>query len=587
LANVKKVLDSLQADIIAVQEVSDDSTFYELVRQLGHYKATCSDRYSYSFEGPSNFPPQKVCFIYDTLTVDALSTRVLFEDLYDSARLFDSSLLPGYPSGSASSFYSSGRLPFLLQASVTIEGVETTLYLIDVHAKSGATAGDRERRAYDTRVLKDSLDAQFQEKNFIILGDLNDDVDQSIATGLASPYIDYVTDSANYFIATKALSEAGARSTVSFADVIDHQILSNELNNLYLGAAKIITPFSLIPNYANTTSDHLPVITRYKLSAPRINFTQTERSISEGNTTFSVELHTSQKLATDHIFAVSVTGNALVNQDYQTSVDSSGTIIYVPIYRDSAAAHFNITIIDDSLDETSETAIFTIQSGYGFVAGDSSIFTLTIDDNDIPEIAFTQIIASAYEGSGNQKIKLKLSTPVATNQNITIQVHNSIGAQYGTDYATIPAAINNRINLTASAGSDEVALVITPYADSKREIAELVTFQITAVSTGLKIKNPALTIFSILDSRLRNIFLHVAPNPTVNTARLVVEGIEPSEIILLELRRSTGELLINARGPLDKVNEVLENKIQSVTHGIYILKVNHDGETYQLRIVKS
>lgn len=589
LFNMKAVLDSLQADVIAVQEVSDDSTFFELVKQLGHYKGICSDRYSYSFEGPSNFPPQKVCYIYDTLTVTALSSRPLFENLYDSARLFDGSLLPGYPSGNASSFYSSGRLPFLLDATVNIQGVETSFALIDIHAKSGATAADRARREYDAQVLKDSLDTHFAERNFIILGDLNDDLDQSIATGLGSPYINFVTDSMRYDAVTKTLSDAGARSTVSFADVIDHQILSNEMRELYVdGSATILTPFGMIPNYANTTSDHLPVITRFKLKSTRINFTQTRIIRAEGNTTtHHVELRTSRPFTSNKLIAVTIAGDATVNQDYQTEADSSGTTIYVPLYADSIRAHFDITVIDDGLDEVSETAVFTIRPGYGFIPGDSASFVLTIEDNDVPEISFAQILSSGFEGTGDHQIKLKLSTPVATSQNITLQVYNALGAVFGADYTTSPTVANSKINLTATAGSDEVSVIITPLADTKREIAEAVTFKIATVTPGLKIKNPSVSVFTILDSRLKNIFVNVAPNPTVNTAKLVVDGIESTETISMELRRSTGELILNTRGTLEKVNEILESKIQNAPRGIYIIQVIHEGNSYQLRIVKS
>ena len=193
LVNVKRVLDSLQADVIAVEEVSDDSLFAVLISQLGKYRATCSDRYSYSFDGPSDeFPPQKVCFIYDTTTVNVRTARPMFEALYDEARTTNPNVLPNYPGGSPSSFYSSGRLPYLLTVNATIEGVTERISFVGIHAKSGATAGDRSRREYDGAVLKDSLDTHFANEQVIILGDLNDDLDQSIVTGMESPYIAFM-----------------------------------------------------------------------------------------------------------------------------------------------------------------------------------------------------------------------------------------------------------------------------------------------------------------------------------------------------------------------------------------------------------
>ncbi len=350
LENVRRVLDSLDADIIAVQEVSDDSTFFTMVSTLAHYRAVCSDRYSYSFQGPSDdFPPQKVCFIYDTTTVHNVAVRVLFENLYDSVRTIDPSLLPGYPGGNSSSFFSSGRLPYLFNATVTINGVSSDISLIDVHAKSGAAAEDRNRRAYDAQVLKDTLDAHFAERKFIFLGDLNDDLDQSITTGQPSPYANFVSDSARYAPVTKSLSDAGARSTVSFSDVIDHQILSSALREEYLrGSAMIATPFRLITNYANTTSDHLPVITRYKLKAPVISFVQGNVTSSEDSSRVNLQLVLDRPAQHDVQVSLSLHGTATYSSDFTTApAAANSNVVTLNIPAGDSTVSLVVNIIND------------------------------------------------------------------------------------------------------------------------------------------------------------------------------------------------------------------------------------------------
>src|SRR5690606_6016867 len=278
--------------------VSDDDAFNELVGQLPNHAGICSDRYSYSFEGPDDeFPPQKVCFIYDTTTIKVVSARVMFEALYDSARTADPTLLPGYPTGNPSSFYSSGRLPFMLTADATVGSATERIILIVVHGKSGASAGDYNRRLYDAMVLKDSIDNHYANDKVIILGDLNDDLDNSIATGFPSPYAAFVNDTSGYLAITKTLSDAGARSTIGFGDVIDHQIVTSELRDAYLdGSAQVVAPFALINNYVPTTSDHLPVITRYAWNVPVISFVQTALTVTEGNGSYAVELALSEPL---------------------------------------------------------------------------------------------------------------------------------------------------------------------------------------------------------------------------------------------------------------------------------------------------
>jgi endonuclease/exonuclease/phosphatase family metal-dependent hydrolase len=287
--NAATVILNQDPDVVAVQEVSNDNFFAQLLQNLPGYSSLCSPRWSYSFNGPDNtFPPQKVCYIYDTTTVKLISSRPMFEQLYDEARLSDPSLLPGIPAGDAQSFFSSGRLPFLMTADVTVDGVTERINFINIHAKSGGDEDARERRAYDAQVLKDSLDAMHSTERLVILGDLNDDLDESIVVGQPSPYADIVADTA-YVPITKALSDADARSTVSFNDVIDHQILSTELDEFYIdGSVRIFAPFSLIPNYANTTSDHLPVLSRFAFPQPpppmpSISFAATELSFTEGS----------------------------------------------------------------------------------------------------------------------------------------------------------------------------------------------------------------------------------------------------------------------------------------------------------------
>jgi hypothetical protein len=588
LLNVRRVLDSLKADIIAVEEVSNDSLFGELVSNLGKYKASCSDRYSYSFEGPSNtFPPQKVCFIYDTTTVDVLSTKVLFEELYDSARTGNPSLLPGYPGGSPSSFYSSGRLPFLLTANATIEGVTTRISLVVLHAKSGATVADRARRVYDAQVLKDSLDTFYPDEKLIILGDLNDDLDQSIVTGQPSSYQNFVMDTARYIPVTKTLSDAGARSTVSFNDVIDHQIISNELGEEYLtGSAQINTPFTLIANYASTTSDHLPVITRYALQAPVVSFVQSGATLTEDSASYEINLTISKASPDDRQISIALNGNALYGDDYNTTPAAVNGQLVLTLPAGSTTASFSVTIINDVWDELTEVASFALQSSDGLVTGTPSEFALTIEDNDVPVISFAALLSSGKEGAGDHAIKLKLSAPPASSQTVTIQVYNGPGAVYNNDYTTEPSPGNNRIHLSIAPGSTEASFTLTPTADAKREFPELVTFYLAEVSSGLMMAQPRISVFTILDVRKREPHVAIFPNPTSSTARLICQELERGEVIQAELRNGFGEMLYSGSGTLEQVNEAIAGKLQSGRKGIYIVKVILDGETYNLRLLK-
>jgi hypothetical protein len=584
LQNIKSVLDSLNGDIIAVEEVSDEDLFASLVSQLGRYDYLCSQRYSRSFEGPSStFPPQKVCFIYDTTTVQVLSARPMFEGLYDSARNIDPSLLPNYPTGDPSSFYSSGRLPYLLKAKATIEGVTENISLIVIHAKSGATVSDYNRRLYDGKVLKDSLDRYFADDQLIILGDLNDDLDQSITPGLPSSYADFVSDS-SYLSISKALSDAGARSTVSFGDVIDHQIITNELGDEYLeGSVQIITPFRYITNYANTTSDHLPVISRYALAAPIVSFTANSLTASEDSATVHVGLVFNKPLTENKTLNILVSGTAAYTADYNLSPAAEDGMITLELNAGQSTADFEIAIVNDLLDEVLESAVFTIQETQGIEVG-TDLFTLSIEDNDIPTISFVERYAEVEEGN-THGIKLKLSSAVATDQMVKINVYNGLKVDYNVDYSTVPSVANRSIWLKVLAGSTEVSVGFNALSDKKRELLEVVTFRMASTTEGLQRSGELFSIVNIRDKR-QSLQFTVFPNPTKDGVLVTSEEIEADQIVHAELRNALGEKIFSGSGSIAELNTRLSKAIHEGRKGVFTLQLAVEDEISVLRILK-
>ena len=266
MENAIAVIEALDADIIAVQEVSDTGLLDALVDSLGNYARVCSDVYSYSFEpADPNFPAQQLCFIYNTNTVTITDEKVLFEQFYTDARTGVTTDLSDYPTGSASSFWASGRLPYMVTAEVNIQGVPATVKLVNIHAKSGGGSSDIARKTYDAQALKDTLDAYYSNDMVVVLGDYNDDVDVSIGGG-TTPYEPFVIDSASYTPVTSVLSDAGFRSYVFSDNMIDHITITDELYEPYIdNSVYTFIPFSLIDNYSGTTSDHLPVVSRFDL----------------------------------------------------------------------------------------------------------------------------------------------------------------------------------------------------------------------------------------------------------------------------------------------------------------------------------
>ncbi len=267
------VLRALNADIYAVQEIADDTLFDQLVNQLPGYDYILSD----AFSNPSSTSSrQKVGFIYNTETVSVVNTRPMFTSIHPLYNGGDDTALVDYPS-TTDRFYASGRLPFLMTADVTINGSTERIDLIALHARAnrgGADAQNRyDMRQYDVEVLKDSLDINFATNKVILLGDYNDDVDETVAdiTSTTSSFQAYVDDPTNYTIVSSALSEAGLRSFISRENMIDHIMISNELTESYIEPSVTVHYDVYDTDYIFNTSDHLPVSVRFSFEPETVD----------------------------------------------------------------------------------------------------------------------------------------------------------------------------------------------------------------------------------------------------------------------------------------------------------------------------
>ena len=257
-ANIKRVMDSLDADIYAFSEVVDINRFKTLIESTAGYGFIVSDYCSNAANTSSGSyaSGQKIAFAYRKSIITNATARGLLKT-----------------STAANSNWASGRVPFLLQADVVNGTATKKMNFILVHGKSGSTASDHLRRKDGAKELKDTLDASFNAASVIILGDYNDDLDSTISEGVnpaLSSYDDIVKDSTDadrYKAISMILSNTGHNSMIGYNDFIDHVIISNELEADYInGSVRLIREVNdWIANYATTTADHIPVLSRYLL----------------------------------------------------------------------------------------------------------------------------------------------------------------------------------------------------------------------------------------------------------------------------------------------------------------------------------
>jgi len=268
--SVKTVIQKLNADVYAVEEVSDDVLFAQMVSELPGYAYVLSEAVSYPNDETGT--QQKVGFIYNTATVSVVATKPLLASIHPYYNGGDDAALAAYPVADKTRFYASGRLPFMMTADVTLDGITKQFNIVALHARANGSTDSQERydmRKYDVEVLKDTLDAQYANSNLIVLGDFNDDVDETVADNVAtsaSTFEKYVNDPLNYTILTSVLSDADYRSYVFRENMIDHIMVSNEVAPIYINESVSVGYEFYDYDYPSTTSDHFPVSARFLLN---------------------------------------------------------------------------------------------------------------------------------------------------------------------------------------------------------------------------------------------------------------------------------------------------------------------------------
>lgn len=255
--NVLKVMLNLNADVYALIEVVSVTRLQDVVRQMPGYDFLVADFCSGGSSANSCKSAQKLAFVYRTSKVTKIRE-------YGVLRFGGSS--------NAYNNWSSGRFPYLMSADITLNGVTQRVEFISVHAKANLPdyIDSYNRRKAGAQELYDSIRFQYPTSNVIVLGDYNDDLMKTITTQMApdttTSWIAFKADQVNFAAVTLPLSLSGQRSTVSYPTVIDHVVISKDMNRYYVAnSAKIFKTEveSWITSYGTTTSDHYPVQTKF------------------------------------------------------------------------------------------------------------------------------------------------------------------------------------------------------------------------------------------------------------------------------------------------------------------------------------
>jgi endonuclease/exonuclease/phosphatase family metal-dependent hydrolase len=239
LKNVTELIQGMNLDLLGLCEISNAGYWAKLQSNLPDYGAVLTN-YSQT---------QKTGLLY---------RKSMFRLLYSKSIL----LAFDYE-------FASGRFPLEVALETQWGSKKDTMYIWVMHLKANTGSTSEKLTSYNRRAkaaeeLKNYLDPKKRWKG-VVLGDWNDDLDVSIVSGKASPFVDWRNDT-NYVFPSYRLSLAKQKSTASYSEMIDHMCVTTSMkSNWLLNQSGVMVGDAYVPSYRFNTSDHYPVWARFSM----------------------------------------------------------------------------------------------------------------------------------------------------------------------------------------------------------------------------------------------------------------------------------------------------------------------------------
>jgi len=238
---VENIIRDLDVDIFAIQEIADTNAFRQVLMDLPGYNGL------YSEDTYSDGSYQKTGIIYKKNIIEVASHCQLFCDWDD--------------------WYAFPRPPLLLGIKAEKDGNLFDFNLIIIHLKAGSGWEEIDRRRAAACSLKNYIDEKVaieEEKDYIVAGDWNDEIDD---TEQENSFNVFIADSTNYKFLTWPL--AGKQYYASwphypYYSLIDHILISKDcFDEFDNGSIETLRLDDDIINYFQIISDHRPVMAKF------------------------------------------------------------------------------------------------------------------------------------------------------------------------------------------------------------------------------------------------------------------------------------------------------------------------------------
>lgn len=239
---LKSILPNLKVECIAIQEVKNTYAFHQLINSL--------EGWSYRISGMGD---TQTAIIYNTASV-----------LIDSSTTIFTNMSNPFP-----------RPPLL----VRVNWMGQEIIIISIHLKAygdnyidETNPNDEEiRRRYACQLLDEYITNSFPETPVIVLGDMNDQIQEPASTNV---FMSFINKSDEYLFTDMTLAQNLVYENCSYpryASHIDHVLITNELFPAFSASNQYTITINIENyitggwvNYYKYISDHRPVISRFR-----------------------------------------------------------------------------------------------------------------------------------------------------------------------------------------------------------------------------------------------------------------------------------------------------------------------------------
>ena len=249
---------------------------------------------------------------------------------------------------------------------------------------------------------------------------------------------------------------------------------------------------------AGTTSSVTLTITDN--DSPTVRFAEQTRSVSESAGIVSLILQLDTAPRTSLSIPLS-SGNitATAGSDYTLTTTE---VTFTP--GGELTQMVTVMISEDSLDEADETftvSLGTLPTGGVVTAGTPNSVTVTITDNDVPEVTFSSATATVAEGAGTVSLTVRLNSSPANSLSIPVRT-TDVTATAGSDYTELSS---ETVDFAAGTSTLTQTVMVTITDDSIDESEEMFMVSFGTLPIGVVAGSTISTTVTITDDDVPNV----------------------------------------------------------------------------------